>query len=53
MPVYNLAVASLAYVSAEIPASGCVEMPKRGQGAECPDRLITEKRLCHRQIFWE
>jgi hypothetical protein len=26
---------------------------KRGRGAQCPDRLITKKRLFHRQFFWE
>jgi hypothetical protein len=31
----------------------CVETPKRGQGAQCPDRLFAKKRLFLHQIFWE
>jgi hypothetical protein len=29
------------------------ETPRRGQSAECPDRLIKKKRLISRRIFSE
>jgi hypothetical protein len=30
----------------------CLETRRRGQGAECPDRFITKKRLIARRFFF-
>jgi hypothetical protein len=34
-------------------SKNCLKTPRRGQSAECPDRLITKKRLIFSSIFSE
>jgi hypothetical protein len=39
--------------NSQLAIENALETPKRGQGAECPDRIFTKSGLFLRQIFWE